>query len=440
MQIKSIQLTNIGRFSDLTVPLASKADNDTNITVIVGNNGSGKTTVLQALTTALSWFVARLRREKGNGSPIAESNIKNGQNEGNIYLHASNDESDYRWSIVKANKGRISLTKSNLSQTTALAAPYRQALTADNTTSLPLVCFYSVQRYVDDISVKLTNKQQFDQFDGFDKTGASFQRFFAWFRQREDIENEQRMSHSALDELKKHLSQQKFQAVLTEQDKLQDKQLKAVRQAISTFMPGYTDLQVRRKPQLHMSINKEGETLDTAQLSQGEKSLLALVGDIARRLAMMNPKLDDPLTGEGIVLIDEVDMHLHSKWQRSLVGNITNTFPNCQFVLTTHSPLVISDPQNILCYMMDNGQLSKLPNLYGQDANQVLLDVMDTDVRNETVQDELDSILNLIQDGELTKAEEKVEQLAVSISPDNIELMKMRLLLRKMAVTHEKNN
>ncbi len=261
--------------------------------------------------------------------------------------------------------------------------------------------------------------------------------------QREDIENEQRMSHSALDELKKHLSEQKFQAVLAEQDKLQDKlqdkQLKAVRQAIATFMPGYSDLQVRRKPQLHMSINKNGEALDTAQLSQGEKSLLALVGDIARRLAMMNPKLDDPLAGEGIVLIDEVDMHLHPKWQRSLVGNITKTFPNCQFVLTTHSPLVISDPQNILCYMMDNGELTKLPNLYGQDANQVLLDVMDTDVRNETVQDELDNILDLIQDGELNQAENKVAQLSKSISPDNIELMKMRLLLRKVAVTHEKD-
>ncbi|WP_436718331.1 AAA family ATPase [Escherichia coli] len=142
-----------------------------------------------------------------------------------------------------------------------------------------------------------------------------------------------------------------------------DRQLTAVRTAISRFMPGFSNLRVRRKPRLHMSIDKNGQTLNVLQLSQGEKSLMALVGDIARRLAMMNPMLENPLNGEGIILIDEVDMHLHPTWQRTIIQRLTTTFPHCQFVLTTHSPLVISvltriDPRQIdIAFIIHNANL-----------------------------------------------------------------------------------
>src|SRR5476649_1392482 len=87
-----------------------------------------------------------------------------------------------------------------------------------------------------------------------------------------------------------------------------------------------------------MMIDKDDVTLNVAQLSQVDKSMMALVGDIARRLAMLNPALENPLLGDGIVLIDEVDLHLHPKWQRTLIRQLTTTFPHCQFFLTTHSP------------------------------------------------------------------------------------------------------
>jgi predicted ATP-binding protein involved in virulence len=115
-------------------------------------------------------------------------------------------------------------------------------------------------------------------------------------------------------------------------------------------------------------MDENDKNLNVNQLSQGEKSLMALVGDIARRLAMMNPKLDNPLLGKGIILIDEIDMHLHPQWQRSIIQRLQTTFPNCQFILTTHSPLVISDTQNILVYDLDGQEVNALPSLYGQDA------------------------------------------------------------------------
>lgn len=68
-----------------------------------------------------------------------------------------------------------------------------------------------------------------------------------------------------------------------------DRQLTAVRSAIYKFMPEFENLKIKRKPRLHMSIDKRRDSFDVAQLSHGEKSLMALIGDIARRLAVMNP-------------------------------------------------------------------------------------------------------------------------------------------------------
>ena len=158
---------------------------------------------------------------------------------------------------------------------------------------------------------------------------------------------------------------------------------------------------------------------------------MALVGDIARRLAIMNPSLSNPLEGAGIVLIDEVDLHLHPQWQRRLIHQLTETFPNCQFILTTHSPLVISDTKDILCYVLDDGELEERNGLYGLDANQVLLDVMDTDARNSEVQDRLDRLLDLLHDKKLKEAKALFESLSADLPPGHIELTKAALLIRK---------
>ncbi len=219
-----------------------------------------------------------------------------------------------------------------------------------------------------------------------------------------------------------------------------DPQLDAVRQAIYRFMPGFSNLRVRRKPRLHMSINKEGKPLNVLQLSQGEKSLMALVGDIARRLAIMNPTLDNPLHGQGIVLIDEVDMHLHPSWQRSIIERLTTTFPHCQFILTTHSPLVISDYKDVLVYSLDNGELTVVPSQYGQDANSVLLEVMDTHIRNARIAEKFSDLLDMIQRQQLTPAKALLDELTAELPATNLELTKARLLLRKQELRGEKNH
>jgi predicted ATP-binding protein involved in virulence len=87
---------------------------------------------------------------------------------------------------------------------------------------------------------------------------------------------------------------------------------------------------------------ENNEEVRFEQLSAGQKAVTTLFGDIARRLILLNPKLDNPLEGQGIVLIDEIELHLHPKWQQGVLLNLQKSFPNIQFIVTTHSPQVLS--------------------------------------------------------------------------------------------------
>ncbi|MFA0155927.1 AAA family ATPase [Vibrio sp. 10N.261.46.A3] len=459
MEVKKLTLHKIGRFDELEIPLAPLGNQYGNVTVFVGNNGSGKTSILKALATSLSWLVSRIQSESGKGSPIPELVIKNGSPSAAIDVDIFNhvvgniedgdleafDENYFEWRIAKARKARKSEHKSDYWGATSLADFYREQISSDEKASLPLMAFYSVERVVIDIPLKIREKHTFLQLDGYDKSlsqGVDFRRFFEWFREREDTENESGLTDDILDQLKGLFDddQEAWSKLKSLNASSKDRQLTAVRSAIYKFMPEFSNLRVRRKPRLHMSIDKNGQSLNVAQLSQGEKSLMALIGDIARRLAVMNPSLENPLMGDGIVLIDEVDMHLHPKWQRTLIAQLTNTFPNCQFVLTTHSPLVISDSKDVLTYLIGEDDVTPLPSLYGQDANSVLLDIMDTDIRNAQVNVKIGDLLDAIHDSNIGKAKELLANLEVDLPADNLELSKAKLLLRKKELRIAKDN
>ncbi|WP_456022017.1 AAA family ATPase [Pseudomonas protegens] len=179
--------------------------------------------------------------------------------------------------------------------------------------------------------------------------------FFEWFREREDSENEDGISNTALDEIAEKFGTDSdaWKTLANVKASNRDRQLIAVRSALAAFMPDFTNLRVQRKPHLHMAVDKHGATLSVTQLSLGEKSMIAWVGDMARRLAMMNPSMDNPLHGDGIVLIDEVELRMDPQWQLGLTTQLSATFPNCQFVLTTRSPLVIGDTKGVLVYLLD---------------------------------------------------------------------------------------
>ena len=172
-----------------------------------------------------------------------------------------------------------------------------------------------------------------------------FRTFFEWYRNQEDYENEKKIETGDLN--------------------YQDRALRGVRKAILSMLDGCANLRVVRKPRLEMKIDKDNVSLNVSQMSDGEKCTMALLGDLARRLALANPEKADPLCGEGIVLIDEIELHMHPSWQRKILNVLKKTFPNIQFIITTHSPVVLSEADedyNIFFTSQENGKIDIMKN------------------------------------------------------------------------------
>ena len=139
---------------------------------------------------------------------------------------------------------------------------------------------------------------------------------------------------------------------------------------------------------------------------------LDLVLDLARRLTLANPKLDDPLReGRGVVLIDEIDLHLHPRWQRTIVDKLTRTFPNCQFIATTHSPQIVGEisPDNII--LIENGKATRPDQSLGMDTNWILRHLMGVSERDEETKRKLENIEALIEDEQYDAATQKIDDL-----------------------------
>jgi predicted ATP-dependent endonuclease of OLD family len=160
------------------------------------------------------------------------------------------------------------------------------------------------------------------------------------------------------------------------------KHLNSMRFAANRLLPSLSTLSTSTHPTLHLVVTKNRKILDVRMLSEGERSLLALALDLAMRLSLAYPELDDPVRdGSAIVLIDELDLHLHPQWQRSVVEQLTKTFKKCQFIATTHSPQIVASvkPEQVIL-MTDNG-IIKQERTLGMDTNWILRHLMETTER-----------------------------------------------------------
>lgn len=451
MRIEVLKLQNYKLFDDQNIEFAYKEKNKSNFTVFIGNNGAGKTSVLAGIVNILSGLIARTISEKGKGTPIKVTDIKNGKNFASITATLSDyhkeRSQEFCWTIAKTRPGRNTEVRSNLEQLNEVTQKLRQSFTLDENISLPLIAYYPAERTVIDIPIRTKKGHLFEQINGYDNSldGVNFRTFFEWFRDRQEnenidrIKNEKHRYQEFLDKIKndddKKLNQSKLESFLSK-NTYEDRQLKSVRDSIYKFIPSFSNLRIDKKPRLGMFVDKalsagESVELNIEQLSQGERCLLALVGDIARRLAIMNPSLENTNEGRGIVLIDKIDLHLHPQWQRSILRNLEETFPNIQFIITTHSPSLISDQPNALVYPIEDAKIQDPIYPFGSDVNQVLSRFMSTHVRNKEVQNLIDGIENAFDCDNLEEMKENYYRLKELLPLDHIDLANAEILFDK---------
>lgn len=373
------------------------------VNILAGANGAGKSAVLDCAAVLLSRFVGRIYSLHGTGRLFSEMDVNNDATETRNRIEVVFRGERIRWTVTKTRRGRKGQSITQLQELRAHAARLREDLTAGEELQLPIAVYYPVNRAVLDIPLRIRKQHKFDRLAAYDQalSGApnSFRVFFEWFRAREDLENENRL----------------------ERKRYRDPQLRAVRFALRRFLPGFDDLRVRRAP-LRMTVRKGSRQLVVNQLSDGEKCMMALVGDLARRMAIANPKMKHPLDAPAVVLVDEAELHLHPGWQRTLTGSLRNTFPNAQFILSTHSPQLINhvDVNQVWLLAQTGSQItaSRPIDAYGQTAGRILEDIMNVPERPKEIAERLKSLFLAIEEGDLDEASRCREELQDRIGSD----------------------
>lgn len=385
--------------------------------ILFGENGAGKSTVLSGIMTALSWFAARVRSTYGNGDLIGDRDINNRCDHAELSITCSaGDGRPFSWSITTGRNGFEPLEKSDYSELNVITRSVQREREAHGVeVSLPIIALYPTDRTGLDIPVRWQERRTFDPITLYEREeirNSTFTTFSKWCRDQQAIEYEEQIK-----------------------DEAAGSSLNTVRKVIQTFMEDVSNLYFQfRSPQGLYVEKKDLGLLSIEQLSGGEQALLALVGDIARRLIIANPTLADPLQGSGIILIDEIDAHLHPTWQYSVVEKLRTTFPNCQFILTGCAPAIISQgkPGEVyrLSVDMDTISITQGVPSYGKEMDEIYQDFLGLQtIRPKEIYQGIKEIYALME-SDLDEAEERLKELQQIVHNDS-ELEKIEMLIAR---------
>lgn len=421
-----------------------------NTAILIGINGSGKSAILDCIAALLiqleirlieiefpSYFTPDKIEKIMEDFFITRDDINREAQEANASIQIALDyKNKIYWDIKKhINQQKITV---NHNQINSYIEKIRKQLQQNKVIDFPLLAYYRTKRiglsnkFIDlddlDKTVRQYKVNQLNTYKGsFHPEVNNFQYFFLWFRQEEDYENEIR---------------------LRQDNAYRNPNLEVIRKAIEVFLAEFPDNHfhnlrvVRAKPSRNinftgnpvspsLTITKNNQDFKLEQLSDGEKMLLMLVTDLARRLAIANPGLGvNALEGEGIVLIDEIDLHLHPQWQRIVIPSLTRTFPNCQFIVTTHSPQVLSNVKRENVFILEDYQLVEVtPHTYGRDSNSILYELMGVKERPNQVQEKINACFALIDEDKIEEAKIKLQELAELLGENDPEVVRGQTLI-----------
>lgn len=331
MRIDQLDLTNFRLFDDVSLDVGRR------LTLMVGENGSGKTSVLDALALGLGSVSTYLPGVSGR-SFRKSGEIRQVANRLEPYCRiALRARNGLLWDRTQ-RRDNSALTRRLVPDAHGvrlleqmLDSEVLDPLNRGESYALPFYAYYGVSRALLDPPLRRRGfPSKHSRFEALDRSLDATSRFksaFIWFYNKEHEEH------------RLQRQQRDFDVRL--------KELDVVRSAINRMFVDIEEPHIELSP-LRFMVTKQGELFDIMQLSDGYRTLLGMVVDLSARMAMANPHLDDPLAAEAVVLIDEVDLHLHPAWQQRVLGDLLRTFSNTQFIVTTHSPFIVEALNNYL--------------------------------------------------------------------------------------------
>lgn len=452
MKLKRLNLANYRGFEQLDIAF------EDDITVIAGVNGVGKTGILKAIASSASYALPKFTPSNEKQLSLSETDIyyrKPGTtlaaqlqlSDGTVHVDITRSSPISEDKVAELNKRRdelrfafretskdskeaseideeirrISLLLENPEDTpTVSVIPINPEISSDNyfsqarkASNQPIIVLYSTNRFLTRLPVVLPKTKRIDIAMAYSKAlnqlEVSLNDFANWYRVL--IENASKRGAFT----KKILAQ--------------------LDNAINVFLPEMGDLKLHTDIPPKFSVRKNESRLYLDQLSDGERGLLALVFDLIRRLAIANPESDNPISeGEAVVMIDEVELHLHPKWQREVLGRLNSVFVNSQFIVTTHSPMVLGETEArcIRFLYIENKKVKYMvPNeALGLDANRVLSELMGTPVRNRSIEQKLNKLFELIDKEKFDEARTTIAALKTQLGEYEPELTRASSLLK----------
>ena len=424
MKIKEIKIRNFRCYENIEIKL------NPDYTVLIGINGAGKTTILDAISIALGGYISTFDGMGTYGIDKNDSHYKmyeigssierEHQFPVEIYAECEVDKKQISWIRgLNGEKGRT--TNTGAKEIIKYASEIQTEIKMGNKdVILPVIAYYGTGRLwmqKKDRNLKKI-QESFSRLKGYVdciESASNEKMMLKWFEKMTYLELQEGKRIPELSVVKNSLSQSYM----------------AIDETIKTAEFNFKV----RSGELEVAIRRENgivENLPLRILSDGIKSTLSMIADIAYRMAILNPQLLDDILEEtsGVVLIDEIDMHLHPSWQKKITSVLKKIFPKVQFVFTTHSPSVLSNVSNKNVLILDNFEIYSLENMtYGKDIEAILREVMRVQVRPKEVIDKLELFNDLLDENNLLEAKKILKELEEILGKDDSEVVERRISL-----------
>lgn len=393
MRIENIVLSNFKRFEQIKIDLCP------GINLFVGTNGSGKSAVVEACGVILGGFF-NLQKVLENKWPIRKSEVRLSE-DGVMHNDTTVAASVFfENALIQISRTFNVETENNDHKAIKPLALYGEnvfnSFSEPNDRSIaPLICYYSTDRLFSDTSI--TTNLDYDKRRG---RRNGYQLCLSGFYVKGIISRW--LAPAVTDRATRQINE------INEIDIVLENVTTSIEFALQRLLENSENLNVRvwqsssDNYDVFVKIGEE-KGLPLSYYSDGYRSFLYLIIDLVRRASTLNPWLNFEQLKEqttGVVLIDEIDLHLHPKWQGKILKILTLLFPNVQFVITSHSPKVISNFESRFSevtkdridgiFILDDGNCELLDNnTYGQDVNTVLSNIMGAENRPKAVLDKI---------------------------------------------------